>query len=125
MTRRGWIALAAAAVLAAAFAYANRYERLTVDFGTFSVYAIPLPLFFFAAFLLGMAAMLLLSLPHDRKTRDLLRAHGLLGDGPVSVPPPSARPLFEREPSPSFADEPPAAEPGTPPPLADRAPAEP
>jgi hypothetical protein len=61
----------------------NRFERVTVDFGPFSVYAVPLPFLFFAAFLLGMGAMFLLALPQDRRTRELLRSQGLLDRPPT------------------------------------------
>ena len=85
----GWIAVIAGGVLAGLFAFANRFERVSVELGFTRLYAVPLAVFFFAAFLLGMAAMLVLSLPQDRRTRELLRAHGLLG---TSLPRPAPRP---------------------------------
>jgi hypothetical protein len=89
MTRRGWILLIAAAVLAAAFAYQNRMERVALAIGPVDLYAIPLAILVFVAFLLGMGAMYLLSLPTDRRVRELLRAHGLL-DAPLDAPAPRA-----------------------------------
>ncbi|HET7232159.1 MAG TPA: LapA family protein [Longimicrobium sp.] len=84
MTRRGWIALIAAAVLVAAFAYQNRLERAALGIGPLHFHAASLVVIILAAFLLGMGAMFLLSLPVDRRTRDLLRAHGLLHAAPPS-----------------------------------------
>lgn len=89
MTRRGWILLTAAAVLAAAFAYQNRMERVALAIGPFDLYAIPLAILVFLAFLLGMGAMYLLSLPTDRRIRELLRAQGLL-DAPLDATAPRA-----------------------------------
>ncbi|HEX6747924.1 MAG TPA: hypothetical protein VF092_11590 [Longimicrobium sp.] len=97
----GWPAIAAGGVLAGLFAFANRFERVSVSLGFVQLYAVPLSIFFFAAFLLGMAAMLLLSLPQDRRTRELLRAHGLLDAPAPAAPnrpsaPPPADPLVPR-----------------------------
>jgi hypothetical protein len=92
VTRRGWTLLVAAAALAAAFAYQNREERAALEIGPLDLYAIPLAVLVFAAFLLAMAAMYFLSLPTDRRTRELLRAHGLL-DAPLDAQAPrSVRP---------------------------------
>ena len=88
----GWLAVVAGGVLAGAFAFINRYERVSVDLGFARLYAVPLSIFFFAAFLLGMAAMLLFSLPQDRRIRRLLRAHGLTGAVPPPAPPPTVPP---------------------------------
>jgi uncharacterized integral membrane protein len=86
MTRRGWILLIAAAVLAAAFAYQNRMERVALTFGPLRLHGIPVAVIACAAFLLGMMAMYLLALPTDRRIRELLRAHGLL-DTPLDTTP--------------------------------------
>jgi len=91
VTRRGWAFVLAAALLAAAFAYQNRAERVAVEAGPLHLYAVPLAVLLFAAFLLGMTAMLLLSLPHDRRTRELLRERGLLDAPPVATHPPPSR----------------------------------
>jgi hypothetical protein len=82
-------------LLAAAFAFANRFERVAVHLGLVRLGSVPLPVVFFAAVLLGMGAMLLLSLPQDRRTREALRAHGLL-DPPA--PPPAPGPVTSVEP---------------------------
>lgn len=87
MKGAGWLCVVAGAVAAGLFAFLNRFERVSVNLGLTRLDALPLSLFFFAAFLLGMAVLLLLSLPHDRRTRDLLRAHGLL-DAPAPSDPP-------------------------------------
>jgi hypothetical protein len=81
-----WLAPAAVVLASAAFAYANRWERVSVSFGVVRSDRVPLPLFFFAAVLLGMAAMAIFSYPADRRTRDVLRAHGLLDDAPAHRP---------------------------------------
>lgn len=97
----GWAWFAAAGVAAAAFAWFNRFERVTVMLGPAILPRIPLVVLVFAAFLLGMAAMLLLSLPQDRRTRELLREHGLLDT-------PAVRRGSESDPSLSTATPPPA-----------------
>jgi len=81
----GWLAVVAGAVVAGLFAFANRFERVNLNLGLTSIYAIPLAIVIFAAFLLGMAAMLLVSLPQDRRIREQLRAHNLLN---APTPPP-------------------------------------
>jgi uncharacterized integral membrane protein len=82
-------------VLAAAFAFANRFERVGLNLGIVRIGSLPLPLVFFAAVLLGMVAMLLLSLPQDRRTREALRERGLLDPAPA---PPAAKPAPPAEP---------------------------
>jgi len=86
VTRRGWILLVAAALIVAAIAYQNRHERAALAVGPLHLYAVPLAILLLAVFLLGMGAMLLLSLPADRHTRELLRAHGLLDADPTLRP---------------------------------------
>lgn len=86
MTRRGWMLLVAAALAVAAIAYQNRLERAALAIGPLHLYAVPLAILLLAFFLLGMGAMFLLSLPVDRRTRELLRVHGLLDAGPVPRP---------------------------------------
>jgi len=88
----GWIFVAIVAVLAGIFAVLNRWERVSISLGIVRLNAVPLAIALFAAFLLGMAAMLLVSLPQDRRTRDLLRAHGLLDAADPPSSPVSARP---------------------------------
>lgn len=96
MTRRGWTLLIAATLLVAAIAYQNRMERAALSLGPVAFYAAPLVILLLAAFLLGMAAMLLISLPADRRTRELLREHGLL-----NAAPPAPRPADDTASAPS------------------------
>jgi uncharacterized integral membrane protein len=105
----GWLAVAAGAVVAGLFAFLNRFERVSVELGFARLYAVPLAIFFFAAFLLGMAAMLLLSLPHDRRLRALLRARGLAGDPPPPAAQTQVAPApadYQRIPAPADPREP-------------------
>jgi hypothetical protein len=101
----GWLGVVAGAVAAGLFAFLNRFERVSVNLGLTRIDALPLSIFFFAAFLLGMAVLLLLSLPHDRRTRDLLRAHGLVDESSAVTPP---RPDDAPPPAPSTYASPPA-----------------
>jgi uncharacterized integral membrane protein len=98
VSRTGWLFVAAAGVLGGIFAVLNRWERVSVDLGITRLNAVPLALFFFAAFLLGMVAMFFISLPQDRRARDVMRAHGLLG-APAPPPPAAARPSAQYEPA--------------------------
>jgi len=101
----GWAWFAAAGVVAAAFAWTNRFERATVVLGPVALPGIPLAVVVFAAFLLGMAAMLLLSLPQDRRTRELLRERGLLDAAPVFRPrDPVTHPAPSPDPLPLHSD---------------------
>lgn len=84
MTRRGWMLLIAAAIVAAAFAYQNRMERVALTIGPLRLHGVPVAVIACAAFLLGMTALYLVSLPTDRRIRELLRAHGLL-DAPLDM----------------------------------------
>jgi hypothetical protein len=63
---------------ASLFAWLNRGERVAVDVGILRFYRAPLTVVAFLAFLAGMLSMLLLSLRHDRRLREELRARGLL-----------------------------------------------
>lgn len=92
MTRRGWALLIAAALAVAAIAYQNRLERAAFAIGPLHLYAVPLAILLLAFFLLGMGAMFALSLPVDRRTRELLRAHGLLDATLVTRPASTDRP---------------------------------
>lgn len=108
MTRRGWILVIAAALVVAAIAYQNRHERAALALGPLHLYAVPLAILLLAFFLLGMGAMLLLSLPADRRTRELLRAHGLLDADPAFRPAPTDRAYVTAAPSgPPPVDHPP------------------
>ena len=86
---RRWLPLAAATLLAGAFAYLNRGETATLRLGVTSLYQAPVVGVAFVAFLLGMLAMLAFGLRQDLRTRRLLREHGLLdaADRPVEPRP--------------------------------------
>lgn len=73
MTRSGWLGGAALALLAAAFAYANRGEAAAVHLGFATFYRAPVALLVLGPFLLGMVAMLLLGLRQDLQVRRMLR----------------------------------------------------
>ena len=108
MTRRGWALLVAAALAAAAIAYQNRLERAALAIGPLHLYAAPLVVLLLASFLLGMGVMFLLSLPVDRRTRDLLRAQGLLDADLVTRPAPAGYSSPDSS-GPLPADQPPLA----------------
>lgn len=79
-------------LLAGGFALANRLETVAVHLGFTVLNQVPLAGFFFVAFLGGMAAMLLLSLPEDMRVRRVLRQHGLLDADGALVQPPASPP---------------------------------
>lgn len=89
MSVRRWLPAAAVTLLAALFASLNRGERVAVDVGLVRFYRAPLTMVTFLAFLAGMLSMLLLSLRHDRRLREEMRARGLL-ERPAPPPPPAA-----------------------------------
>lgn len=78
MSASRWLPAAGVTLFAACFAWLNRGERVVVDLGMFRLYRVPITVVAFAAFLAGMLSMLMLSLRHDRRVREQLRAHGLL-----------------------------------------------
>lgn len=73
-----WLPIAGVTLLASLFAWLNRGERVAVDLGILRFYRAPLTVVAFLAFLAGMLSMLLLSLRHDRRLREELRARGVL-----------------------------------------------
>ena len=73
MTRGGWFGVAALALLAAAFAYANRGETAAVHVGLATFYRAPVTLLVLGSFLLWMVAMLLLGLRQDLRVRRMLQ----------------------------------------------------
>ncbi|WP_420127807.1 hypothetical protein [Longimicrobium sp.] len=107
MTAPRWLPAAAAAVFAAALAWLNRGERVAIDVGVVTFYRAPLAVVLLLVFLAGMGAMLMLSLRHDRRVRELLRSHGLLQP---EAPPARAASAWgvAREPVPTRDDTPPA-----------------
>lgn len=101
MSVRRWLPALGIALAAALFAWWNRGERVVVDAGLFRVYRAPLTLVVLGAFLAGMLSMLLLSLRHDRRVRDELRARGLLEPAPARAAAPIASAWgVAREPAP-------------------------
>ena len=83
MNLHRWLPALAVTLVAAAFTWLNRGERAVVDLGVARFYRAPLTLVVFVAFVAGMLSMLLLSLRHDRRVRDELRARGLLDPEPA------------------------------------------
>ena len=81
-----WLPAAGIMLIAAGFAWLNRGERAVVDLGLVRVYRAPVTVVVFLAFLAGMLTMLYLSLRHDRRVRDELRARGLLETPPQTAP---------------------------------------
>lgn len=84
MSAPRWLPPVGAALLAAWFAYLNLGETARLHLGLFTWDRAPLAPLLLTAFVLGMGAMYLLGLRHDRRVRDVLRERGLLE-------PPSAR----------------------------------
>jgi hypothetical protein len=76
-----WLPPAGIALAAGLFTWLNRGERAVVHLGIATFYRAPLTVVMFLAFLSGMLAMLALSLRHDLRMRQELRARGML-DGP-------------------------------------------
>ena len=78
MTVPRWLPAAAITVFAAGITWLNRGERVALDIGITTFYRAPLTMVLFLAFLAGMLSMLWLSLRQDLRTREELRARGLL-----------------------------------------------
>jgi uncharacterized integral membrane protein len=87
---RRWLPALGVTLFAAVFTWLNRGERVAVDLGLFTVYRAPLTMVAFLAFVAGMLAMMLLSLRHDRRVREELRARGLLEPAPPRAAAPVA-----------------------------------
>jgi len=77
-----WLPPAGIALAAGLLTWLNRGERAVVHLGIASFYGAPLTVVLFLAFLAGMLAMLALSLRHDMRMRQELRARGLLAPAP-------------------------------------------
>jgi uncharacterized integral membrane protein len=71
--RGRWIGVAVLVLLAAVFSLLNAGERVTLNVGFTMLYRISLVGLVFGAFLLGMIAMFLFGLHHDRRIRAALR----------------------------------------------------
>jgi len=87
---RRWLPALGVTLVAALFTWFNRGERVAVNLGLFELYRAPLTMVVFLAFLAGMLSMLLLSLRHDRRVREELRARGLLAPAPARAAAPAA-----------------------------------
>jgi uncharacterized integral membrane protein len=68
----------AVTLFAAVFVALNRGEMVVVNLGVVRFYQAPLTVVAFVSFLVGMLAMLALSLRHDLRVRRTLRERGLL-----------------------------------------------
>lgn len=68
----GWAVALLLAAGAAWFAWLNLGERTTLSLGLVRFYRVPLSWLVLGAFLLGMLAMFLLGLRHDREVRRVL-----------------------------------------------------
>lgn len=97
MTIPRWLPPAGIGLAAGLFTWLNRGERIVVDLGIATFYGAPLTVVLFLAFLAGMLAMLALSLRHDLRMRQELRARGLLipspGQGSPVLAPSAPAPL--------------------------------
>jgi uncharacterized integral membrane protein len=87
---RRWLPALGVTLVASLFTWWNRGERVAVNLGLFELYRAPLTAVVFLAFLAGMLSMLLLSLRHDRRVREELRARGLLPPAAVRAAAPAA-----------------------------------
>lgn len=114
MTVPRWLPPAGIALAAGLFTWLNRGERAVVHLGITTFYRAPLTVVLFLAFLAGMLAMLALSLRHDLRMRQELRARGLLVPAPghgspvvaPSSPAPHAHvPAAEPEETAGFSDD--------------------
>ena len=101
MSVQRWMPALGVTLVAAAFTWLNRGEHAVVDVGFFRFYRAPVTMVAFLAFLAGMLSMLLLSLRHDRRVRQELRARGLLQPAPARAAAPAASAWgVAREPAP-------------------------
>lgn len=67
MSRGAWPYALGIGLLAMAFTWANRGERMALHLGVFTWYRAPVGPVILAAFLLGMGAMILVSLGTERE----------------------------------------------------------
>jgi HAMP domain-containing protein len=102
-----WLPAAAITVFAAGITWLNRGERVALDIGITTFYRAPLTVVLFLAFLAGMLSMLWLSLRQDLRTREELRARGLL-DAPARPAAPQATESGHPEQTPARAEPVPA-----------------
>lgn len=86
------VGIAALVLGSALFSFLNAGERVTLNFGLFSLYRISLVGLVFGVFLFGMLTMFLFSLRQDRKIRMLLDERNT----PRPLPPPRPEPPAEQ-----------------------------
>lgn len=67
-----WVGVALLVTLAAFFSFLNAGERVTINIGFTTLYRVSLVGLVFTVFLLGMIAMFLFGLRHDRQIRNAL-----------------------------------------------------
>lgn len=68
-----WLGLAVIIVLAIGFAMANAGRRVSIDFGLFALYGVPVTFVAFGGMVVGMAVVLVAGINADLKVRRLLR----------------------------------------------------
>ena len=69
-----WTSVAVLVAVAGLFSFLNAGERVALNLGFTTVYRISVVGLVFGSFLLGMVAMFLFGLRHDRRIRDALRS---------------------------------------------------
>lgn len=69
----GWVGLAVIIVLAIGFAMANAGREVSIDFGLFALYGVPVTFVAFGGMVVGMAVVLIAGVNADLKVRRLLR----------------------------------------------------
>lgn len=67
-----WVGVALLVIAAGFFSFLNSGERVTLNVGVATLYRISLVGLVFIVFLLGMVAMFLFGIRHDREIRDVL-----------------------------------------------------
>lgn len=68
-----WLGLAVIIVLAIGFAMANAGRQVSIDFGLFALYSVPVTFVAFGGMVVGMAVVLVAGINADLKVRRLLR----------------------------------------------------
>lgn len=72
-----WLGLAVVIVLAIGFAMANAGRQVSIDFGLFALYGVPVTFVAFGGMVVGMAVVLIAGINADLKVRRLLRERHL------------------------------------------------
>jgi hypothetical protein len=75
-----WLPVIGIALVGGLLTWLNRGERVVLHAGITTFYRAPLTVVLFVAFVAGMLTMMALSLRHDLRIREELRARGLLDD---------------------------------------------